>query len=202
MKPARALTVLLLPLLLTGCTVGFKSYSFHPAPAAKPQADLSTLSVAYRGDAESPCMREWTAGFERALRQQHRIVKIQPLAQKAEAPKDSFLFDVKCESTQPSEILQGIGILTFAVVPMAWKTRTSFEFAVVAPNGERAELNYSYAETTYSWLPLMLFGFKHFDSPFGDSGNQYQERRVAVLAELSTRLIDDATPFLLSHAKN
>ncbi|MFA6029615.1 MAG: hypothetical protein WC969_07165 [Elusimicrobiota bacterium] len=143
-------------------------------------------------------MRELKLPLERTLRR-YGIVDILP-TENSVAPtrQTAFQLHVACTHKESNIGSRVVSTFSFAVVPGTWRDDDVYDFQLVAPNGDEKRLSYSYSTRTYSWLPFALFGPRVI-FVLVDGGDQYQEQRLLLMEQIASRMINDATPFLLTH---
>jgi len=204
--------IFMMSLQLMGCIVGYKTFKTDALNSNQPRENLPDVKISY-GDKISICSGKSDChddsyptllriSLERTLRTNFHILDIEQI------PRDSF------QRNEPNHFLiltkespeaPGVGlawalisIVSFATIPAFWDFDYSFEFTIITPGGEEKPFRYHYTERIYSWLPFVFFGppvymslTSHIDST--------QQDRLKGYDEMITRLMTDATPFILSH---
>jgi len=192
--------ILLIPLHLSGCAIGYITFHTEHWETTEPPSQLDGVIISYNTDNESV-----SSSLERMLRGRFHVLDIQQTTEAGlqnNAP-EQFIISVRTATGKLStaEIAwAALSLLSCATIPVTVGEDFPITYTVIAPGGDQRTFQYRYTERSYSWLPLLLFGPELFAVfPGGGPTDTYDDERVNMLDKITIRFLTEATPFILAH---
>jgi hypothetical protein len=193
--------VCLLSFYLTGCIVGYKTFSVDEKHLAQPAASLENIKISCTSDGGSRICDS----IQYVLRTKYHTLDVQTIGAN-EADRFKMHINHIGEKSKKGETWALISAFSLAIIPTVLSEDHLFRFTITSPSGESRTYDYQFTERTYSWLPLfafMLFSPGYYEDISGLSIDSYLKKRTSMFEDsIIPRLMIDAGPFLLSQTAN
>ena len=196
-----ALSAMLL-LLLAGCA-GYVTFSTDKGEVLLPSDSIAHAKMSY----SLPRSTSSLLGFslEKTLRSRFNVFdvkRVTKLTEEKDPTRFVVLAGMTYEKSLASELWFTVHALSFGAIPLTLAMKSSVEFTIIAPGGSERTFSYKYTERVYSWLPFLFIGPGFVLVPGGgELPDLYQEDRIRMLEDITTRFIAEASPFILTHSK-
>jgi hypothetical protein len=184
---------------LTGCVVGYKSFSVDEKLPAQQVPSLENIKISCTSDDNARSCDS----IQYVLRTKYHILDVQTIGT-SEADRFRIVVNYINDKSMKGATWESISMLSLAIIPAVLSEDHKYRFTIASPAGESRTYDYQFTERTYSWLPLFVFTLfvpGYFEDATGLSMDAYINKRRGILEDgIIPRLMNDAGPFLLSQA--